>query len=222
MIQKYFIVLIFLFFGCNTNKNQNDKASFSNEPIRNLEFGFTLKGIDTDIYKKYGVLTKLRLLKNNKTIYEYDNIDEFYLDSIQAYVFRHDNGNCFDVLIEGPTSPNKNELNQIRICNDSLISTFKIPTFESLPKNLDEDENLEVAGVWSWFEFFGENADSTSYNPILYFEISKNGLNLDTLLTVSKNVEIYGDFYGYKYSEKQSQPSSILKKFDLEIERINK
>ena len=216
------MVVIFLFFGCNTSRNSSDKISFPKEPIRDLEYGFTLEGIDIDIYKKFGVLTKLKLLKNTRMIYEYDNIDEFYLDSIQTYVFRQDGGNCFDVLFEGPTSPNKSVLNRIQICNDSVISISKIPTFESLPKNLDEDENLEVAGVWSWFEFFGANNDSTSYNPILYYEISKNGLKLDTLLTVSKNAEIYGYFYGYNYSEKQSQPSSIMKKFDLEIERINK
>jgi hypothetical protein len=40
-----------------------------------------------------------------------------------------------------------------------------------------------------------------TYEPIIYYEFTQKGIVLDKPLTIKKNREIYGKFYGYKINE---------------------
>ena len=91
----------------------------------------------------------------------------------------------------------------------------------SKASNLDKDDNLELAGFWDWAETYGENGSLTTYNPIIYYELNQNGINLDSSLTISINKEIYGNFYGFEYNEKVEIRTSASKKWKNEIDRIN-
>lgn len=221
-----FIIILLQLVGCNskskTTSENIDAKPIIDTPLIKLDYGFIIEGVDIETYTQYKVLTKMRIKKEDKIIYEYDNVDEFNLDSIQIYLFPRQASNEFDLLFEGTMPPGKSWLNRLLVRGDSVIILTKVPTFEAPPKNLDKDENKEVAGYWVLTEATSLDEDGTTdYNPILYYELTKAELKLDSTLTIKRNIEIYGDFYGFNFSGEKRHPVSILKMFDRELSRIN-
>jgi hypothetical protein len=127
----------------------------------------------------------------------------------------------FEILVEINDRPSRNYLKYFKVSNNKIVENKKIPTFISKAKNLDNDKRLEYAGFWDWSESWGEDGELTAYNPILYYELTSEGIILDRQLTIKKNKEIYGHFHGFQYSEKVVIRTSECKKWDTEIDRIN-
>jgi len=189
-------------------------------PVIELDNNYRIESDEKQNFKEFGVITSFYIIKEKDTVYYYDNVDEFKLDDLNPLVFPKDN-NGIDFLFTVSSPPAKPYMCKLNIINDSVTGITYTPQFESEAKNLDEDKELELAGYWSWFELWGDdNNPVTSYNPIIYYAITKQGLDLDSLLTIQKNTEIFGHFYGYKFSEIYEQPSSVLELFSDEIERI--
>jgi hypothetical protein len=128
----------------------------------------------------------------------------------------------YELLFEINDRPNKNYLKRIIVIDNKVAQVDKLPTFISRPKDLDDDGIKEYAGFWDYSQIWGENNALIAYNPILYYSISENGLELDSSLTIEKNGAIYGDFHGFEFSEKQEMPISTNEAFDKEISFITK
>ena len=235
MIRHLFFLIPIVFLISCSQKNPSingdiknssiEKSNFRKDSIPKIELesGFKIVGYDIETYKEYGVFTSLLVKRNDKTIYHYDNIDEFKLEGINAYLIPSKNNiNQFDIVFESYSPPSKPRNIKLRIINDTIYLKTIIPSFEAQAKNLDNDGYLEFAGYWSDFEVCGENEIVTSYNPILFFEINENGLQLDTLLTIDKNTFIYGDFFGFDFSEKKPQPATTMKRHSEIIDEIKK
>jgi hypothetical protein len=186
---------------------------------KDLGYGFYIEGKDTATYREYGVFTRLAITRNNKTILEYDNRDEFKLDILEVYLFSFEDGKYFELLFERVSPPSKSLMTMVRIINDSVIYSREIPSLDIKPKNIDEDANNEFGGYWRWTDCFGEDYSLTTYNPIIIYEISRKGISIDSLLTVKINTYIYGEFLGYEYNSEIAKDISCSIRFD---EIINK
>jgi hypothetical protein len=188
---------------------------FHSERI-NLGHGFQLVGNYSDDF----VYNKISVFRDGIFIFS-DNTHEFVRDKIsfqKVYSFKN---NTFAILIERLEAPNKNLLYCYKIEYNKLQKKDILPLFIALPKNLDSDSNLEVAGFWDYFQM--ENDSTISYEPIIFYEFTNYGIQLDKTLTINKNKSIYSKFYGYEINENLDFPSpKISKKLKLEISRIKK
>ena len=129
-------------------------------------------------------------------VYEYDNIDEFSLEELSYFVFPNEDSSTFQLLFSGSSAPSKGWFNMLEITEFKVTKVTKTPLFETPPKNIDKDKNLELVGYWEYASISGEN-EQTAYNPILVYEITTTGLMLDTIATQRINRSIYDQFYGY-------------------------
>ncbi len=187
-----------------------------------LKYDFEIRASKGEDFGTFSTYSSFTLIHNGKVVFvdtsqaEYEFGDKLYpiiyaLDSI-----------TFEILVEVNDRPNKNYLKYFKINNDSIIELKKLPTFITKPLNFGQDGNLEFAGFWDYNEVWGENGSITDYNPILFYKITKEGLVLDTVLTIKTNKAIYGSFKGFHYSEKYDIPISCGRKFAKEIQRIEK
>jgi hypothetical protein len=172
-------------------------------------------------FEKFETYTHFILTHKDKQLYIDTSLTEHeFGDKLYPFV-RQLNNETFEILVEVNDRPSKNYLKYFLVYQDKIVSTEKLPTFISKPSNLDTDDNLECAGFWDWGETWGDNGSLTAYNPIIYYELKPSRITLDSTLTISKNKDIYGDFYGFKYNEKVEIKTSETKKWSNEIDRIN-
>lgn len=151
---------------------------------------------------------KALFLDSSDTEYEFG-------DTLLPKVIQLDE-DVFEVLVEVNDRPSKNYIKWLRIENDRLVSTDSLPTFITKLANLDGDPVLEYAG----FRHATQASEYyTAYNPILYYELTLDGLKLDSNTTRVKNRAVWGVFKGYSYGETDI-PISRLKDFENEILRI--
>jgi hypothetical protein len=191
------------------------QKSLSSEKI-NLGFGFQLVGDFSDDFS----YNKISVYRHKILVFS-DSSHEFSRDkkSFQkVYSFKN---NTFFILIESFEAPSKNLLYYYKIEQNKLKKKDKLPMFIALPKNLDSDTNLEVVGFGD--NFLMKNDSTIGYEPIMFYEFTTEGIQLDKTLTISKNKRIYGKFYGYEINENLDFYSpKILQKLNLEISRIKK
>jgi hypothetical protein len=182
----------------------------------NLGHGFRLVGNFSDDF----VYNKISVFRDGIFIFS-DNTHEFFRNKIsfqKVYSFKN---NTFAILIERLEAPNKNLLYCYNIEYNKLKKKDILPLFIALPKNLDGDSNLEVAGFRDNFQM--KNDSTIGYEPIIFYEFTNYGIQLDKTLIISKNKSIYGKFYGYEINETLDFYSpKILQKLELEISRIKK
>lgn len=221
--------------GCDNKNNQREQVvtSETNDTINNLnqdnsipykqlDFGFQIKGIDIETFKEYGVFTKLEIIKDGQRIYEYDNVDEFDIEKFVAYAFKLNGENIFELIFESTSPPSKNRMKLIRVDNSKVVNESEIPSIDIELKNLDADNYIEFAGYWSWSEAYGLNDELTAYNPLIFYEITDNGIKIDTPLTVTINTEIYDSFEGFYYSDNKPKNVKSINKQDEIIRKLNK
>ncbi|MBT3934149.1 MAG: hypothetical protein HOF35_07805 [Bacteroidetes bacterium] len=202
-MKKKLLVLFIItsLVSCQSNnvKTETEVQSQRNENIPTLDLGhgFTIEGSDIETYRKYGVFTKLEILRDGIVIYDYDNVDEFNIEKLEVYLIPLKEENEFEILFEEHQPPSKSRLIKLYIKNNNVMSREQVPSFEREATNLDDDKNLEFAGYWNWTEPLDDKNEFTYYNPILFYEITDLGLRLDTILTQNVNVYIYGNFNGF-------------------------
>jgi len=209
----------------SSNESEDKKEENSNAMVDSvfkivMDNGFEIVGGDVETYRKYGVFTSLNIERNGKPIFQQKEMDEFKLEKLNAILIPNKNRNQFELIYETFSYPSKPVNNKLTIFNDTVVSTERLPSFETVAKNLDSDSNLELAGYWSDFELWGDKELFTSYNPILFYEVTENGLQIDTPLTVEKNEYIYGKFLGYDFSEELPQQKVTMERHSVIIEEI--
>jgi len=142
---------------------------------------------------------KLRGLIGDKIFYQADTLTEFEFNKTAWPKFKRIDRNTFQILVEQNDRPFKNKIIRLTVKDGQLTDNVIIPHFDSPPKDFDNDGELEYAGFLDFVEAF--DPDTTLYNPILYFEDTESGFNLDTLTTIRMNREIWGAFHGFEIRE---------------------
>ena len=217
---KAITIILFSIFSILFDKKFDVKSNiFQANLILKLDYGFSIKFSDVDDYKTFKVYKQVELFNNGAKVFS-DNKLEYEVNGKPTIIAI--DATTFEILLEVNDRPNKNYIKLLRITNNKIISENKLPTFITKASNLDNDKLLEYAGFWDYGEVWGDNNELTAYNPILYYEITKDGIKLDSTLTIKKNTEIYKKFGGFEYNEKNPVSIKLSEKFNNEVERIEK
>lgn len=187
-----------------------------------LNYDFEIKVGQKEDFEKFETYTLFILTHQNKQLYIDTSLTEYEFSDKQYPIVRQLGNETFEILVEVNDRPFKNYLKYFKVHQNKIVQTDKLPTFISSASNLDTDDNNEYAGFWDWGESWGDNGSLTSYNPINYYELKTEGITLDSVLTISKNQEIYGKFHGFIYNEKVEVKTKDTRKWDNEIDRINR
>ena len=186
----------------------------------NLVYGFKVTAGQAEDFGNFSTYTYFELTKDNKKIYIDSSLTEYeFGDKLYPIVLKT-NADGYELLFEVNDRPNKNYLKRLFVKNDSVFREDKLPTFIAKPKDVDNDGTKEYAGYWDYAQVWGANNNLTAYNPIIFYKVCKNGLQLDSALTIKINKAIYGKFFGFKFSEEAEQPTSSLKLFKKEINEL--
>ncbi len=232
----FFTILLHLILTACSNINQQKNVSLTisnsdslptqtiiDKQIQNkikLDSGFEIKVGQKEDFGDFATFTLFILSHNNKQIYIDTSNTEYEFGDTLYPILKTVDKETFEILVEVNNRPNKNYLKYFKVRQDKIVRTEKIPTFISNAANLDSDPNLECAGFWYWSETWGDNGSLTAYNPIIYYEFKASGILIDSSLTIEKNKEIYGQFYGFSYNEKVKIRTNEIEKFSVEIGRI--
>ncbi|MFZ4402226.1 MAG: hypothetical protein ACOYO1_19500 [Bacteroidales bacterium] len=219
---KQLILLIILTLTYFINYGQSfDKK---NQKTVLLNNGFKIKVGGSENIGHFSTYAPFILTRNGKIIYlDSTNKTEYEFGDTLYPMIHKLIDNSFEILAEINDRPNKNYLKRFLIKNDKLIKLDTLPTFFCKAKNLDNDTTLEYAAIWEFGEEWDDSTNQrlTVYNPIIYYELTQKGLQLDSSLTIERNKMIYGKFYGYNYNERIAiKVSDLGDKLSNEIERI--
>jgi hypothetical protein len=188
-----------------------------------LKNGFSIEAGQKENYGDFNTYTYLKLSLNNIEIITLKDSLEYefgYGFSVYPTLTELRDRKEYEIAIEVNDRPNKNYLIIMTVRNNLVAETRHVPSFITTPINLDVDEKLEAAGFWDYAQIWGTDNQLTAYNPIIFYELTENGLQLDSSLTVERNTVIYGKFEGYHFSESIEMPIDVLKKMDSEINLI--
>ena len=194
-----------------------------NEDLKTLklDYDFIISIGQEEDFEKFKTYSFFQLARNNSIIYIDSSLTEYEFGDKLFPIVIKSGDNSFELLFEINDRPSKNYLKRLFIKDNKLVGQDKLPTFETIPKDIDNNGTFEYAGYWDYQQIWGENDNLTSYNPILYYSVTSQGLMLDSLLTKERNENIYGKFYGFSFSENDEQSVSVTKKFEQELELIN-
>ena len=208
-----FITLI-VFIAVLTAFKPTDKKTI------NLNHGFNVTVGQVEDFGNFITYTFFELTRNNEIIYSDSSLTEYeFGDKLYPIVVKTGENN-FELLFEINDRPNKGYLKRLFIKNNILCKEDTLPTFIAEAKDLDNDGVKEYAGFWDYAQVWGANNNLTAYNPIIYYEIKNSGLEIDSVLTIERNKAIYGQFYGFSFSEEKEQSTSSLKLFSKELNKI--
>ena len=185
-----------------------------------LDFGFKVTAtVIEEFIPTLKLYEHFRLERNGNIIFS-DSLLEFEFRNKLFPIVLRTGSNSFELLFEVNHRPSKNYLLRLFVSNDKLVGQDKLPTFEAKPIDINDDGIKEYAGSFNYFQRWGENYSLTTYNPILYYSVTETGLKLDSILTKQRNEIIYGQFYGFSYSEKYEIPVSVIENFEQELKLI--
>lgn len=172
---------------------------------------------DEDIF----TFNYLEIFQNGKMLFKDTTLTEYTIqDSLYPKLYNFKN--YIELLIESDERPGKNLIYGFCIKEGRIEKIDTLPTFLTIPKDLDYDNKLEYAGFWDYGEVWEDSIVMTNYNPIVFYEITETGITLDSLTTIAVNTHIYGNFYGFYYNEQIEFPYEENSLFAKEIERILK
>jgi len=242
MNKKIFILSVLAFIasscGQRSNKQANTKdisqtiiddmkpteiIETTNPDFKTLELDFGFKAtaeLIEEFVPYMNLYSNFKLERNNNIVYLDSSLTEYEFDNKLFPIILQTGDNSFELLFEVNNRPSKNYLKRLFVSNGKLLGQDKLPTFEAKPTDINDDGIKEYAGFGDYSQTWGENYSLTAYNPILYYSVTETGLKLDSLLTIQRNEIIYGQFYGFSFSEKYEQPISVKEKFEQELKKI--
>ncbi|MDR0515866.1 MAG: hypothetical protein LBH25_02350 [Fibromonadaceae bacterium] len=201
---------------------ETDTVANSEFKTFELDFGFKVTIGKEEDFERFKTYTYFKLERNNNIVYlENDSsLIEYEFGNTLFPIILQTGDNSFELLFEINDRPSKNYLKRLFVSNDKLTGQDELPTFEAKPIDINGDGIKEYAGYRYDSQYWGRNDSLTTYSPILYYSATKEGLKLDSSLTKQRNEIIYGQFYGYSYSEKYEIPISVIDKFEQELKVI--
>ncbi|MDP1726652.1 MAG: hypothetical protein Q8M15_07700 [Bacteroidota bacterium] len=203
-MKTYFIVIIgIIFFFTCCNDNLGKLSNSYNENTIEISLGNNFKiivstnGEKFDSCKPY---TNVSLMFGNELLF-HDTGYEIKLLCNNYPKIKNLKNNQYLIFLEIFDAPDINKLLVINIKDGKYIKQQLLPFFDTDPSNLDIDENMEFQGTMNTIEGFG-SGDSCYYNPELYYELTDQGIELDTILSKKMITKVWGGFYGYEQSDK--------------------
>jgi hypothetical protein len=181
--------LIFLFFiACNTDKKK-EIGVISRDGHTEISLGDDIKIIIPTLGEKFDSCkhyTNIEVWKGNEKVYQDTTTNEYKFLCNSSYTkARKLNNDRYEILIEKFDGPDIDKLLAIYLKNDKYESEKLLPFFEDTPEDIDSDGKNEYYGIMNTVDGYG-SGDSCYYNPTLYYEVTDNGILLDTPLTKKK------------------------------------
>jgi uncharacterized protein YukJ len=105
-----------------------------------------------------------------------------------------------EILFKILGAPDLNNLIAYYFKNNKLIQSQILPVFGSKSEYID-GKNVYF-GYLNITDKPCNDCDSCYYNPILYYQVTDNGIFLDSTITIMKNTNKWGGFYGFEISER--------------------
>ena len=223
------IVSLFILLGLFSCQKDSIKVEQeieieNSDTIINLTHGFKIGAGKREDFGSFRTYSLLKLMLDNIEVVSFEDSLEFeFAKGFHNYpTVREISGEAkYEVALELNDRPNKNYLLVLTVKNGLVTASRKAPTFEIRPKNLDNDNELEVFGLWDDSQVWGKSDELlVAYNPLIFYEMKKEGLMIDSTLTEKYNSSIYGKFMGYQFSEDIVVVFETLDKLEKEIELI--
>ncbi len=198
---KYYAVIIpvlIVFLTCGRAVKQENKGEFKPPKTLNLDYGFKISFADSEDFGDFRTYWKAKIYLDDKVLFE-DTSDEYEIKNNYPSIREINDG--FEILLYLNRKSWIDLLRMLVVKNDTLVKNELLPNLEMKPRDIDNDGVLEVAGIMSYYEMFGDNRSFMPYDPILVYEYTANGIQLDSTQTEKVNINAYGKFYGFEYNE---------------------
>lgn len=183
-----------------------------------LDYGFEAQ-VHSDYVNSLDI-PSMKLSHNGKSISIGDKDSTTYIKENKLYpIINRITEDVFELMVEVDNRPNKNTAQLFRIEHDKIVSKKMIPTFITKASDLKGDGTLEYAGMWDYSEEYG---GYRTYDPIEYYQLTDNGIKLDSSYMIKQNTMTYGKFMGYRNDGKAAAKMSngCNERITKEFERI--
>lgn len=177
------------------NENRRVKEVFLQE---NVKIVIPLK---EEAFSESNTYSHIEIWIDSQKVFSDTSTTEYLFDNKNWPRARKIKNGEYVILIEMFDAPDFNKLQAWYFKNYHLIKMKVFPFFDKAPEDIDNDGIKEYSGVMHIADAY-ENSDSCYYNPILYYKITNQGIDLDSTLTIRMNKKIWGEFYGFEQSEK--------------------
>jgi len=198
---KYLTVIILaliIFLTCGRVITHGNKDESKQPKTLNLEYGFRISFAESEDFDDFRLYWNTKIYLDDGVLFE-DTTTMFEIKNHYPAIRKI--GDRFEILLFVNGGPNIDKLRMLIIKNGKIITNELLPNFEMKPRDIDDDGVLESVGIMSYYEMFGDNYSFMPYDPILVYEYSANGIQLDSIQTEKVNMNVYGKFYGLKYNE---------------------
>ncbi len=129
-----------------------------------------------------------------------DSAAQYKLESEFYPVVRQIKPMVFEIVLGQTNEPFKDFALLFRIENDIIVRREEIPDFDNKPEWINGLETYH--DVFIDGEAIPHNNEAYSpYNPELYYQVTRDGLKLDSGITMVKNIKRYGRFEGFGLNE---------------------
>ena len=200
----YLIVLSLLITECSqysSRTNQTDTFNSKRLISINLSKEYKLTAKLNDEFAKDSCYDSLVIFENERPIFSSRENDFFVIcDKSRPMLFHEQKSNI--IMLEIDARPDVNKIVAFVIKDNKVQKIDTLPQFEEQPKDIDNDNKLEVYGIMNLVEAYCADCDSSYYNPTLVYKITETGFVLDSINTIKMNKKIWGDFYGFKIQYK--------------------
>lgn len=101
-------------------------------------------------------------------------------------------------ILLGIKAPEIDKIHRLIINEKQIIISDTLPLLKGVHDDVDKDGIVEFSGFMNNFESYCSNCDSIYYNPLLYYEMTKNGFTFDSLATTNWINKHYSNNFGFK------------------------
>ena len=231
------IVVFCLFFCACASQNDTDGKRMlpASDSLALLQPAAHLapKGADTTISFAHGFAIHLTAIGDTSRLIINHNGKQIYCDTSDVYYdLRHIaqpsflafNDSLYEIFLPVDNSPGKLSQRLFKVMNDSITAILEVPVFFAPAGHLYNDTRLVYAGTMEYGEQWTapDLTDSMSVEPILYYDVTNQGLLLDSVTTIKRNKMIYGveNVFSACWHKTVAVPLDRAKKVDAEIARI--
>lgn len=220
------IILVFMcmlsLFGCKHSQAvAGGNSDTSKQPKENQQVAVkedTVSGRDTtdNLNLNYGftiMAGKIRRHNGYNTFFElWQNSKKLFVDTVNNFEFKDQppilnklRAGVFELLVEFDNNPNKNLTLLLRIEQDKVVRTDTLPTFTKKPEHI---KGMVVqSGPWDNSEEWDEKGIRyISFDPVLYYKFTPDGVRLDSALTRERTRLTYGNVDPFDHAEQIGFP----------------
>ncbi|PKP47405.1 MAG: hypothetical protein CVT92_16995 [Bacteroidetes bacterium HGW-Bacteroidetes-1] len=200
-MNKYVIYIIALLSGFCSNNIFNDLyKKLEKKEIILLEGVRIILTIEEKSFNTLNTFSQIEIWIDSQIVFKDESTTEYIFGNNSWPQARKIENGIYEVVIEVFDAPDLNKLRAFYFRDNVLINSKVLPFFESQPEDINYDGIKEYFGVMHISDAH-ENPDSCYYNPVLYYKVSNNGIDLDSSLTIMMNKKIWGEFYGFEQNE---------------------